>query len=67
MKRRSLARRLEHLEGRLRPADEPLVITLDYVDIDGNVVDHEDFTVNMPTANDHRQPGRYWRPWRGRK
>ena len=43
----SLTRRLERLETRLLAvASEPTVITLDFVDANGTVVDHKDFTVN---------------------
>ena len=49
---RSLTRRLEYLEIRLLPvADKPTVITVDFVDANGNVVDHKDFTVAVPPPN----------------
>jgi hypothetical protein len=43
---RSLTRRLEHLETHLVPVvGEPTVITVEFVDAKGAVVDHKDFTV----------------------
>jgi hypothetical protein len=55
---RSLTRRLEHLEIRMLPvSSEPTVITLDFVDANGRVVGHKDFTVNrvlsasLPSGN----------------
>jgi hypothetical protein len=59
---RTLTRRLEHLETRLLPiAGEPTVITVDFVDVNGNVVDHKDFTVAVPPPN---EPSPWMRPWR---
>jgi len=43
---RNLNRRLEHLETHLLPAaGEPMVITMDFVDTNGTVVNRNDFTV----------------------
>jgi hypothetical protein len=47
---RSLTRRLEDLESRIRPVNaEPMVIDLQYIDCDGNVVDHNYITLDMST------------------
>jgi hypothetical protein len=55
---RSLTRRLEHLETHLLPAaGKRTVITVDYVDANGTVVDHKDFTVKAPPPNE-TQPAR---------
>jgi len=57
---RSLTRRLEHLETHLLPvADKPTVISLDFVDANGTVVDHKDFTVAALPPN---EPGPRARP-----
>ena len=45
MIRRSLMRRLEHLESRLTPADEPLVIQVKYASPDGSEEDGPRFTI----------------------
>jgi hypothetical protein len=55
MIRRSLARRLDHLEARLRVDDEPLVIQIKYASPDGSVVDGPQITI--PGAGG-RQAGR---------
>jgi hypothetical protein len=60
---RTLTRRLEHLETRLLPvAGEPAVITVDFVDANGIVVDHKDFVVAAPPSNEPSPRGRPW--WR---
>jgi hypothetical protein len=60
--RTSLTQRLEHLEIRLLPvASEPTVITLDFVDTNGTVLDHKDFAVTAPPPN---ELGPRARPWR---
>src|SRR5580658_9464814 len=52
---RSLTRRLEELESRIRPVvGEPMVMAVDFVDADGTVVDHKDFTVHAPAP---KRPG----------
>jgi hypothetical protein len=60
---RALARRLEDLETRLLPVvGEPTVISVDFVDAKGTVVDHRDFTVAAPPPNEpspRARPG--WR------
>jgi hypothetical protein len=59
---RSLARRLEHLETRLFPVvGESTVITVDFVDVNGTVVDHKEFVVAAPPPN---EPSPWTRPWR---
>ena len=59
---RSLTRRLEHLETRLLlVAGEPMVITVDFVDVNGTVVDHKEFVVAAPPPN---EPSPWTRPWR---
>jgi len=61
--RTRLTRRLEHLETRLLPvAGEPTVIALDFVDTNGTVVDHKEFTVAAPPPNEHGPRARPW--WR---
>ncbi len=61
--RTSLTRRLEYLETRLLPdAGEPTVITLDFVDAKGTVVDHKDFMVAAPPPNEPGPRARSWRP-----
>ena len=55
-----LTRRVEDLESDLLAAvGEPLVVRLNFVDRDGTVVDHRDFTVNAPAPRDP-----HGRPWR---
>ncbi len=59
---RSLRRRLVDLESRIRPVvGEPMVIAVDFVDADGTVVDHKDFTVHAPAP---KRPGQRKRPSR---
>jgi hypothetical protein len=41
-------------------ASEPAVITLDFVDANGTVVDHKDFTVAAPPPNEHSPRARPW-------
>jgi hypothetical protein len=61
---RSLTRRLEELESRIQPVGgEPMVIAVDFVDADGTVVDHKDFTVHAPAP---KVPGQRKQPWRHR-
>jgi hypothetical protein len=57
MVNRTLARRLEDLEAELLPdAGETTILRIDFVERDGTVVDHKDFTVNAPapTSNGPR-------------
>jgi hypothetical protein len=59
-RQRTLARRLEDLEAELLPvAGETITIGVDFVERDGTVTDHMDFTINTPA----QQPRRI-RPWR---
>ena len=45
---RSLTRRLEHLETEFLPvAGETKIIRVDFVERDGKVSDHKDFTINL--------------------
>ena len=61
---RNLTLRLEELESRIRPVvGEPMVIAVDFVDADGTVVDHKDFTVHAPAP---KVPGQRKQPWRHR-
>jgi hypothetical protein len=51
---RTLARRLEDLEAELLPvAGETITIRIDFVEPDGTVVSHRDFTVNAPAPTGH--------------
>jgi hypothetical protein len=53
---RSLTRRLEHLKTRLLPVvSETKIIRVDFVERDGTVSDHKDFTVNVTAANNPSQ------------
>jgi hypothetical protein len=59
---RSLARRLEHLETEFLPiAGETKIIRVDFVERDGTVSDHKDFTVPAPPP---KEPSPRVRPWR---
>jgi hypothetical protein len=64
MIRRSLTRRLEHLECRFEPvgepAGEPTIINLSFVDKDLKVVNQMQMTVAAP-SNDAGWRGRAWR------
>lgn len=63
MANRTLTRRLEDLEAELLPvAGETITIRIDFVERDGTVVDHMDFTMNR-TAPTSRGP----RARRGRR
>lgn len=57
---RTLARRLEDLEAELLPvAGEAKIIRVNFVERDGTVVEHRDFTVNGTAPKPLRT-----RPWR---
>jgi hypothetical protein len=57
---RGMARRLEDLEAELLPAvGEPTILRVDFVERDGTVVDHKEFTVNAPAPKPLGS-----RPWR---
>jgi len=56
---RSLTRRLEYLEIRLLPvADNPTVITVEFVDANGAVVGHKDFVVAASPPKEPSPRGR---------
>jgi hypothetical protein len=56
---RSLARRLEHLEAAFLPvADETMTIRVDFVERDGTVVEHRDFTVKVTAPNNSSRRAR---------
>jgi hypothetical protein len=62
---RSLTRRLEHLEAAFLPvAGETKIIRVDFVERDGTVSDHKDFTVAATPPN---EPSPWARPWRLRR
>ena len=49
---RALVRRMERLEARLAPADDPLIINLQFVSSDGRVVEEREVRVGgrpLPT------------------
>jgi hypothetical protein len=50
---------LEELDSHIQSAGEPLVITVEFVDAKGTVVDRKDFTVNGTSPASLRT-----RPWR---
>ena len=57
---RTLARRLEDLEAELLPVvGETKTIRVDFVEPDGMVTSHMDFTVSLPAPQPLRP-----RPWR---
>ena len=57
---RTLARRLEDLEAELLPVvGETKTIRVDFVETDGTVTSHMDFTINLPGPQPLRP-----RPWR---
>jgi hypothetical protein len=58
--RTSLTRRLEELESHIQPVGEPVVLTLEFVDAKGTVVDHKDFTVNASTKSAWSPRARTW-------
>jgi hypothetical protein len=60
MIRRTLARRLEDLEAEFLPvAGETTILRIDFVERDGTVVDHKEFSVSTPAP-----PPLRTRPWR---
>ena len=61
---RTLARRLEDLEAEFLPvAGETTIIRVDFVERDGTVVDHMDFTVSGTAPTRQKRP----RARRGRR
>jgi hypothetical protein len=57
---RTLARRLEDLEADFLPVlGEPTILRVDFVERDGTVTNHIDFTINPPAPQPRRT-----RPWR---
>jgi hypothetical protein len=71
MIRRTVARRLKDLETELLPvAGETITIHVDFVERDGTVVEHRDFTVNGTSPNnpargrDHCADEMLWSPAR---
>jgi hypothetical protein len=51
---RTRARRLEDLEAEFLPvASETTILRIDFVERDGTVVDHKEFTVNSPAPTSH--------------
>jgi hypothetical protein len=57
---RSLTRRLEHLEAAFLPvAGETKILRVEFVERDGTVSNHKDFTINLPAPQPRRT-----RPWR---
>ena len=59
---RTLARRLEDLEAELLPvAGETKILRVNFVERDGTVVDHMDFTVNAPAPASHGPRARRYR------
>lgn len=54
MNNRALARRLEDLEAELLPVTgEPIIMRVDFVERDGTVVEHKEFTVRAPPPTSH--------------
>jgi hypothetical protein len=67
MSSRNLARRLENLESRVVPVDEPQrVITIAYVDTEGRVVETTDVKLGGPTKNGSAWRAQPWARARGR-
>jgi hypothetical protein len=59
---RTLARRLEDLEAEFGPvAGETKIIRVNFVERDGTVVDHMEFTVTGTAPNNPSRRARRWR------